>query len=100
MGDAMLGVGRGQAAPCSSSLRAGEGMKSAGGENPACTRTLLHVPGPAGVLHNPAIEAVNGIQAAKGNLSSLICAEQVPAFFNCADTGLCLNTVKGSLDGS
>lgn len=49
MGDAMLGVRRGQAAPCSSSLRAREGMKSAGEENPAHTRTLLHVPGPAAV---------------------------------------------------
>lgn len=47
MGDAMLGVRRGQAAPCSSSPRPREGMKSAGEENPACTRTLLHVPGPA-----------------------------------------------------
>lgn len=48
MGEAMLaGCRKGQAAPCSSSLRARERMKSGGGENPACTWTLLHVPGPA-----------------------------------------------------
>lgn len=44
------GCRRGQAAPCSSSLRPGEGMKSAGGENPACTRTLLLTTSPATAL--------------------------------------------------
>lgn len=95
MGDAMLGVGRVQEGTgCSLQL-----FSEAWRRNEKCWRgkSSLH-PDFAprhqpchclGALHNLATEAVNGVQAAKGNISSLIWAELVPAFFNCADTGLC-----------
>lgn len=91
------GCRRGQVAPCSSSFRPREGITNAGGGKiqhapGLCSMSsalLLRLRALKKVLCNFAIEAVNQVWAAKRNISSLICAEEMPAFFNCADTGLC-----------